>query len=156
MGARMLGALLLLIAAALWGLARVLALRRARLLGEAYLLLLCHIRAQIEGYAMPVAAIFATADQKMLAACGAPQARDLGEMLAVSGEGLAPEVRALLCAFCDTLGTSLRAEQLRACDRTVARLEGLLPAARADAPRRTRLLLLLPPLGTGIFLLLFL
>lgn len=156
MGAKALGGVLLLAAALLWGILRIAALRRSLSLAAGYLALLRHIRAQIEGLAMPIGAIFATADTRLLAACGKPHARDLGELLEASGAQLAPAVRAQLSEFASTLGTTQRAEQLRVCDGAIARLEPLLAAARADAPRRERLLLLLPPLGVGLIFLLLL
>ena len=158
MGAKAVGALLLLGAALGWGISRIVRERAQRARAEGFFALLCYMRVQIDCFSMPVGDILASADAAMLAACGADDAppADFGELLALGGRELPPAVHGVLSAFARELGTTYRAEQLRLLDRHIKALEGLCEGARADAPRREKLLLLLPPALVGILILLLL
>ncbi len=154
-GVKVFGAVLVLFSAVVWGVARIKEGRAQRARAEAFLLLLRHIRTQIDCFSMPVCEILKNADPTLLAACGAtaPPA-DFGTLLGVGQEELSPEARAVLVAFARELGTTYRTEQLRLCDRHIGELEAVCAAARGEALRREKLFVLLPPALAGIVILL--
>lgn len=157
-GIKAVGAVLVLCCVLLWGVSRIIHERAQRACAESFLALLRHVRVQIDCFSMPVSEILASADKDLLAACGAEDVSpaDFGALLATGERELAPEVYATLAAFEKELGTRLRDEQLRLCDRSIAKLTSLCEAARNEAPRREKLLLLLPPALAGIVILLLL
>lgn len=157
-GVKVAGAVLVLFCVLLWGVLHILQERAQRARAEGFLALLRYIRVQIDCFSMPVGDILASADAALLAACGAKDVppADFGALLSLGEGDLTPEVYETLAAFDRELGTRLRDEQLRLCDRSITQLARLCEAARTDAPRREKLLLLLPPALAGIVILLLL
>ena len=155
---RWIGAAMLLFCISLAGVSRAQAERRRLARARGFLALLQYIKRQIECFSMPIGDILRTADGGLLAACGAaePFPDAFPALLAGAREELPAEIYGELCLFAESLGSTYRAEQLRLCEQHLARLSALCEALSADAPRRERLWLCLPPALAGIVILVLL
>ena len=155
------GALLLLAGALLFAIDATAAEQKKLRLLEGLLLLVRHIRREIEGPRTPMPQILSSFTHGALEECGfLPVLREAGlaaalcqcrEMMPLSGE----EMRTL-SGFAATLGRSGAKGQVELCDRTAAELERSLAKRREEVPRRTRVLQTLSISGALMLLLLLL
>lgn len=124
---------------------------------EGFLLLLRHVRMQIDCFSRPMPQILSDIDPRTRALCAAPEkAADFDELLQGTRLLLDAEMCTVLFEFCDNLGKSYKEEQLRCCDYYIARLSPLCEKMREELPRRIRLAWMLPPAMAGTLLLLLL
>lgn len=124
--------------------------------GQGFLALLCHIRAQIDCFSIPLGRILASCDEKILADCGveATDIADLKTLLDGTRLYLGEEACRLLLDFSERLGSSYREEQLRCCDYYIRCFTPVVDRLRAELPKRERMALFLPMALSAALLLL--
>ena len=126
---------------------------------DEFLSLLTRIRREIACFARPLPEILRTVDLPALSAAGFSDRGNGGDLLvsylrASPALLLPPEAAELLGAFFSSAGSSMKAEELGACDHAIGRLGELLTRERTDGANRLRLHSTLIICGGLLFLLL--
>ena len=126
---------------------------------EEFLSLLSRIRREIACFSRPLPAIVREAHLPALSAAGFFDAQNGGDPLvsflsASPALLLPPEAGELLGSFFSAAGSSMKAEELDACDHAIARLTELLAREKTEGANRLRLHSTLILCGGLLFLLL--
>lgn len=155
---KFIGIALILCCGVLSGLAFAAFERRRCRQAEGFVLLLRHIRLQIDCFSIPVAQILAACDKRIMIDCGveATKLTDFGALLRETRLYVPEEMCRLLADFGAQLGSSYREEQLRCCDYFLERLIPCCDLLRAELPRRERMALILPMAIAAMLVLLLL
>lgn len=155
-GAKALGALLILAVGAITAQAGAMREREKLTVLDAWLGLLLYVRGQIDCYLLPLDEIFRGADVELLRAASAGREAETWEgLLRASLPHLGKESARLLTALMRELGSSYREEQLRRCDYYLSALEKERDRLAAALPARQKLCVascLCTALGTAILL----
>ena len=106
---------------------------------DGFLLLVSHIKEQIEGYSTPIRAILEKCDPRVLKMMGIDgQVPDIGQMITSSETMLTEDSLKALREFSSTLGKSYREVQLRECNKAIAVLEGQKAMLKAAYPSKRK------------------
>ncbi len=155
-GAKALGALLILAVGAITAKAGAMREREKLTVLDAWLGLLLYVRGQIDCYLLPLDEIFRGADVELLRAASAGRKTETwDDLLRASLPHLGKESARLLTALIRELGSSYREEQLRRCDYYLAALEKERDRIAAALPARQKLYVascFCTALGTAILL----
>lgn len=112
---------------------------------NAFLLLIRHIRVQIECFNAPVERILHTLDPRVRAElCAPPEARDMPELLEKTPLFLPRELCLALREFAAALGTGYKEDEIRFCEYCAARIEPLVLKLNEELEKRVKLAVLLP------------
>ena len=155
-GAKALGALLILAVGAITAKAGAMREREKLTVLDAWLGLLLYVRGQIDCYLLPLDEIFRDADVELLRAASAGRKTETWDgLLRASLPHLGKESARLLTSLIRELGSSYREEQLRRCDYYLAALGKERDRIAAALPARQKLCVascLCTALGTAILL----
>ena len=106
---------------------------------DGFLLLVSHIREQIECYSTPIKTILEECDPYVLKKLGlSGQAPDFGQMITESERMLTEDSLKALRGFSSTLGKSYREVQIRECNKAIAVLEGQKGMLKAAYPSKRK------------------
>ena len=112
---------------------------------NAFLLLIRHIRVQIECFNTPVERILQTLDPRVrIELCAPPEAKDMPELLERTPLFLPRELCLALREFATALGTGYREDEIRFCEHSAARIEPLVLRLNEELEKRVKLAVLLP------------
>lgn len=140
----LIGAALVLLSAVYTGFTAAVFYKRRLLRLEAFLALICHIEAQIEGYLTPLESIFSSYDDKRLTDidfCGIAAEKGGAEAIRLCAGRLYlnPDEAAELCTFFDGLGKGTAAEEIRHCRYFEKRFSKLCAEASSELPGKIRI-----------------
>ena len=126
---------------------------------EEFLSLLTRIKREIACFSRPLPEIVREADLPALSAAGFSDKENGGDLLvsylrASPALLLPPEAEELLGSFFSAAGSSMKAEELGACDHAIGRLDELLKREKTEGANRLRLHSTLIICGGLLFLLL--
>ena len=122
-----------------------------------FLSLLFRIRREIACFSRPLSEICRTADLPALRKAGFFDALDAGDPLSAfrsASFSLPPDAAALLDGFFAGAGAPNKDEELAACDRVIAELDGIVSREKKEGAARVRLRSTLILTGGLLFLLL--
>ena len=155
---KVLGALLMMGTGIAFGVTLSAFERRRCRQAEGFLVLLRHIKLQIDCFSLPVCRILTGCDGRILTDCGVESEtlRDFSSLLDGTRLYVPEEFYRLLREFGRQLGSSYREDQLRCCDYFLERLTPMCDKLRAELSKREKMMLLLPPALEAMLVLLFL
>ena len=158
---RLLGILIIAASTAAFGISFALSLRQEYRAFSSLLRLARLIRERIACFRQPLGEIYAEYDDPFLQSCGfLAVLRKEGLLLALQKRGTAlglrRELLSLVTEFGQGLGERFANEQLRHCDRCLARMEEALTSLEKELPARTRLVRTLTVASALLTVILFL